>query len=163
MCTCNGRRNHGNVQIYPGVGCSLCPLSNFALTSGIAPIRYYLNRGLPVGLGTDAAGGNSSSALDSMRSAITGSKALYFQNNRSEEWAQLDFDSALYLTTKGSADVMGLGDRVGLLQPGYQWDALYIDITAKNSPTSMDFNSKAGIYGPSYTMKELVSKYLRRR
>ena len=95
-----------------------------------------------------------------MRMAIAGSKALYFQHNRSKEWAHLDFDSALYLATKGSADVMGMGDKVGLLKPGYQWDALYIDIAAKGSATSMDYNKDAGKYGPAYSMGELVSKFI---
>lgn len=145
---------------HPGVGCAPNPLSNFALTSGIAPIRHYLNRGLPVGLGTDASGGYSSSALDSMRSAITGSKALYFQYNRSEEWAHLDYDSALYLATKGSADIMGLGNTIGLIKPGYQWDALEIDILAPGSPPAMDFNTEAGKHGPKYTFDQIVSKFI---
>ena len=145
---------------YPGVGCAPCPLSNFALDSGIAPIRHFLNRGLPTGLGTDVGGGYSSSPLESMRAAIAGSKALYFQHNRTKEWARLDFDSAMYLATKGSADVMGLGDKVGLIKPGYQWDALFVDITAPGSPTSMDYNKFAGKYGPAYSVRELVSKFV---
>ena len=146
---------------YPGVGCVPNPLSNFALDSGIAPIRHFLNRGLPTGLGTDAAGGFSSSPLESMRAAILGSKALWFQYSRTEEWRHLDFDSAMYLATKGSADVMGLGDKVGLLlKPGYQWDALFVDIEAKGSPTSMDYNKYNGKYGPAYSTHELVSKFI---
>ena len=145
---------------YPGVGCAPCPLSNFALNSGISPIRHFLNRGLPVGLGTDAAGGYSSSPLESMRAAISASKALYFQHNRSAEWAHLDIDSALYLATKGSADVMGLGDKVGVLKPGYQWDALFVDISANGSPTSLDYNRDAGRHGPAYTTRDLVSKFI---
>ena len=44
-----------------GVFVAHCPASNMNLTSGIAPIRRYLDRGLRVGLGSDVAGGHSDS------------------------------------------------------------------------------------------------------
>ncbi|MGN0321111.1 MAG: amidohydrolase family protein, partial [Lachnospira sp.] len=54
-----------------------CPSSNMNLSSGIAPIRKYLQLGLKVGLGSDVAGGQSESIFRAMTDAIQVSK-LYW-------------------------------------------------------------------------------------
>jgi len=62
-----------------GVGISHCPTSNFNLNSGIAPIGYYLDRGVKVGLGTDVSGGYSPSILNAIQNASLAAKALSFE------------------------------------------------------------------------------------
>ncbi len=44
-----------------GVFIAHCPASNTNLTSGIAPVRAYLDKGLKVGIGSDVAGGHTES------------------------------------------------------------------------------------------------------
>ena len=36
-----------------------CPYSNYNLSSGIMPVRKFLDMGIPVGLGSDISGGHS--------------------------------------------------------------------------------------------------------
>ena len=50
-----------------GVFVAHCPASNMNLTSGIAPIRKYLDLGLNIGLGSDVAGGHSDSILEPLQ------------------------------------------------------------------------------------------------
>jgi guanine deaminase len=57
-----------------GVFIAHCPQSNANLGSGIAPVRRLLNRGIPVGLGSDIAGGIHSSIFRAMADAIQVSK-----------------------------------------------------------------------------------------
>ena len=57
-----------------GVFVAHCPASNMNLTSGIAPIRKYLDRGLHIGLGSDIAGGHSESIFRAITDAIQVSK-----------------------------------------------------------------------------------------
>lgn len=55
-----------------------CPQSNINLSSGIAPIRRYLEEGIPTGLGTDMAGGVNMSMFRCIADAIGVSK-LYWR------------------------------------------------------------------------------------
>lgn len=57
-------------------GISHCPNSNISITSGIAPIRKYLEHGMKIGLGTDCSGGYAPSMLDSIRYCILSSKVF---------------------------------------------------------------------------------------
>ena len=42
-----------------GVFIAHCPESNMNLSSGIAPVRRYLEEGMRIGLGSDVAGGST--------------------------------------------------------------------------------------------------------
>ncbi|CAD6447719.1 1f9bf466-2ae9-48bf-ab4d-3cc13518b099 [Sclerotinia trifoliorum] len=59
-----------------GSGISHCPISNSALTSGMARVRWMLDRGLNVGLGTDVSGGFSASVLSAAREASCVSRCV---------------------------------------------------------------------------------------
>ncbi|KAH8680968.1 guanine deaminase [Xylariales sp. PMI_506] len=59
-----------------GSGISHCPCSNSALTSGEARVRWLLERGIGVGLGTDVSGGYSPSILTTARQAALVSRHL---------------------------------------------------------------------------------------
>ena len=52
---------------HTGAGISHCPNSNCALKSGFCNVLKLRDNGVKVGLGTDCAGGYSSSMIDSMR------------------------------------------------------------------------------------------------
>ena len=99
-----------------------CPASNLNLTSGIAPIRKYLDKGLRIGLGTDVAGGHSESVFRAITDAIQVSK-LYFR--LVDETAKpLVFSEAFYLATKGGGAFFG---KVGSFEEGSEFDAVVLD------------------------------------
>lgn len=58
-----------------GVYVAHCPESNMNLSSGIAPVRAFLNEGIPVGLGSDVAGGTSEDIFAAMAHAIQASNS----------------------------------------------------------------------------------------
>ena len=46
----------------------------------------------------------------------------------------LSVDEAFHLATMGSAEVMGLGHKIGNFEVGKQFDALVVDVEAKGAP-----------------------------
>ena len=104
-----------------GVMVAHCPTSNFNLSSGIAPVRSFLDEGLRVGLGSDISGGHDLNMLRILVYAIQVSKMHY----------QLDHDKAFltlpeifWIATKSAGSFFG---KVGSFEPGYEFDALVID------------------------------------
>jgi guanine deaminase len=105
-----------------GAKISHCPASNTAITSGCAPIRALLNEGHTIGLGTDVSGGFHPSILENVRHAIWTSRHLSMSSALGDA-AKLSTEEALYLGTRGGAAVVGLQDRVGAFEVGFEWDA----------------------------------------
>ena len=105
-----------------GVFVAHCPASNMNLTSGIAPIRKYMELGLNVGLGSDVAGGHTDSMFRAITDAIQVSK-LYFRLV-DEGCKPLVFSEAFYLATKGGGAFFG---KVGSFEEGYEFDAVVMD------------------------------------
>jgi len=99
-----------------------CPQSNINLSSGIAPVRRYLDAGIPVGLGSDVAAGVHTSIFRGMVDAIGASK-LYWRLV-DQESAPLSLEEAFYLGTRGGGSFFG---KVGSLEEGFALDALVID------------------------------------
>ncbi len=99
-----------------------CPTSNLNLSSGLAPIRKYMNKGIDVGIGTDVSGGHTFSMNECIVSAVQISKMynLYVDNKDS----MLSTSEAFYLATKGGGKFFG---KVGSFEAGYEFDALVID------------------------------------
>ena len=105
-----------------GVFVAHCPASNMNLTSGIAPIRKYIERGLEIGLGSDVAGGQSESIFRAITDAIQVSKMYYKMVD--ESYKPIVFSEAFYLATKGGGKFFG---NVGSFEDGYEFDAVVID------------------------------------
>jgi len=105
-----------------GVFVAHCPASNTNLSSGIAPIRSYLEKGLKVGLGTDIAGGHSDSIFRAITDTVQMSK-MYWRYVDSSA-APVTFAEAFYLATKGGGEFFG---KVGSFEEGYEFDALVLD------------------------------------
>lgn len=105
---------------------SHCPVSNAALTSGAAKVRRLLDEGIVVGLGTDVSGGYSPSVLEAARQATLTSR---FVSLTEGEEAKLSMEEALYLATRGGAEVLGLQKTVGAFEVGMEWDALLVGFT----------------------------------
>ena len=105
-----------------GVFVAHCPASNMNLTSGIAPIRKYLDLGIDIGLGSDIAGGHSLSIFRAITDAIQVSKMYFRMVN--ESYKPLVFSEAFYLATKGGGRFFG---NVGSFEEGYEFDAVIMD------------------------------------
>lgn len=105
-----------------GVFVAHCPASNMNLTSGVAPIRKYLDLEMKIGLGTDIAGGHSDSIFRAITDAIQVSK-IYFRMV-DETLKPLVFSEAFYLATKGGGEFFG---KVGSFEENYEFDAVVLD------------------------------------
>ena len=104
-----------------GVVVAHCPTSNFNVSSGMAPIRKFLDAGLQVGLGSDISGGHDLNIFRMMVYAIQVSK-MHYQQNHNRPF--LTLSEAFWLATKSAGSFFG---RVGSFEPGYEFDALVID------------------------------------
>ena len=112
-----------------GVFVAHCPASNMNLSSGIAPIRKYLDKGLRIGLGTDIAAGHSDSIFRAITDAIQVSKMYYRMVD--ENYKPLVFSEAFYLATKGGGEFFG---KVGSFEEGYEFDAVVMDDSVLEHP-----------------------------
>ena len=104
-----------------GVMVAHCPTSNLNIASGAAPIRRFLDAGIPVGLGSDVSGGHDFSIFRMMVYAIQVSKMRYQRDNTC---AFLTLSEAFWMATKSAGRFFG---QVGSFEPGYDFDALVID------------------------------------
>jgi 5-methylthioadenosine/S-adenosylhomocysteine deaminase len=100
------------------------PLSNGRLASGTADIPQYLKAGIRVGMGVD--GEASADLADPFENLRTG---LYAIRDKYENAAIMSPYDVLRLHTVGSADVLGVSNKLGSLEPGKQADFLVIDPT----------------------------------
>lgn len=109
-----------------GVWVAHCPASNMNISSGIAPVRSYLEKGLRIGLGTDVAGGDSESMFRAVTDAIRVSKMYWRYIDHDAK--PLTFPESFYLATKGGGSFFG---RVGSFEDGYEFDAVVLDDTGE--------------------------------
>jgi guanine deaminase len=98
-----------------------CPTSNFNLSSGLAPVRTFLDEGLPIGLGSDISGGHDLNMFRMLVYAIQVSK-MHYQLDKSK--AFLTLPEIFWIATKSAGSFFG---KVGSFEPGYEFDALVID------------------------------------
>jgi len=108
-----------------GAKISHCPCSNSAITSGQARVRWLLDRGIDVGLGTDMSGGYSPSVLEAARLASLVSRHVAMGG---DDHAKLSVDEVLFLATRGGARVVGLADTVGAFEVGFDFDAQLVGL-----------------------------------
>jgi guanine deaminase len=114
-----------------------CPLSNAFFAGAVFPLRAALEKGINVGLGTDISGGPSASMFEASRSAIMVSRMLETgvdpdrppMARASGASSRIDFRQAFHVATAGGARALNLP--VGQFSPGYAFDAMLIDFTAK--------------------------------
>jgi guanine deaminase len=104
-----------------GVIVAHCPTSNLNVTTGIAPIRQFLDEGVRVGFGSDISGGHNLSIFQMMVYAIQMSK-LHYQRNHARSF--LTLSEAFWMATKSGGSFFG---NVGSFETGYEFDALLID------------------------------------
>ena len=139
-----------------GVFVAHCPASNMNLTSGIAPIRKYLDLGLNIGLGSDIAGGHSLSIFRAITDAIQVSK-MYFRMV-DEAYKPLIFSEAFYLATKGGGSFFG---KVGSFEEGYEFDAVIMDDAILTHPQELNLAERIerAVY-LGLDEKSIIAKYV---
>jgi guanine deaminase len=120
-----------------GVYIAHCPQSNTNLSSGIAPVRTYLDREVNVGLGSDVAGGSGESIFRAMADAIQVSKLRWRLTD--ESLKPLTVEEAFYLGTLGGGSFFG---KVGSFLEGYEFDALILDDSGLPHPQTLNLRER---------------------
>lgn len=120
-----------------GVFVAHCPQSNTNLSSGIAPVRDYLNQGIQVGLGTDVAGGTGESIFRAMADAIQVSKLRWRLVD--ETMKPLTVEEAFYLGTLGGGAFFG---KVGSFEADYELDALVLNDESLKHPQPLSVRER---------------------
>ena len=103
----------------------MCPTAAIKGGSGMtrtAKLPEMLERGIPVGLGTDA--GNNSNLLETMRSMYLA--AVLYKDGR-EDVSMIPAETAVELATLGSAHAMGLDADAGSIEAGKKADLVLFD------------------------------------
>jgi len=112
-----------NTLARTGTGVAHCPASNMKLASGVAPLSRYLDSKIPVGLGSDGGiSNNSLSMFECMKLASLLQKVTQL------DATVIAARSALELATRQGAQLLGIADQVGSLEPGKQADVITVDL-----------------------------------
>ena len=109
-----------------------CPSSNMYLASGAAPVRKMLDRGIPVTLGTDGAGGGGAQDLFE-----TAKLAVYLAKLGALDPTAMTPLEALQMATVNGARQMGRAD-LGRLAPGVVADIVLVRLNTPRAVPSPD-------------------------
>ena len=120
-----------------GVFVAHCPASNTNLSSGIAPMRHYIDNDLKIGLGTDMAGGHSISLFRAIADTVQVSKLYYRLVD--ENASPVTFNEAFYLATIGGGEFFG---KVGSFEKDYEFDAIVIDDSVLPHPQELTVHER---------------------
>ncbi len=99
---------------------ALCPTSNLFIGSGLFDLAslHRAERPVRTGFGTDVGGGTSYSMLQTAAEAY---KVMQLQGQN------LPALEAFHTITRGNANALDLGDKIGRLAPGYEADIIVLD------------------------------------
>jgi len=115
-------------------GVQTCALPILRLGAGLADARAMLERRVNLGIGTDGAScSDNQNMYEAMRLASFVSKA------HGPDWQRwLSTREVALAATEGSARVLGFGDRIGRIAPGYKADLVLLDL---DHPNWLPFNN----------------------
>ncbi len=124
-----------------GTGVAHCPCSNCRLGSGIAPIRAMRDAGVKVGLGVDGSASNDAADLlaEARQALLLQRVNLGVSGMKTRE--------ALWIATKGGADVLGRDD-LGSLEVGKRADFAVFDMRAMETSGAWDPVAALVLCGP---------------
>jgi len=112
-----------NILARHQVGIAHCPVSNMKVALGIAKIVDMVNRGIPVGIGTDGpASNNHVDMLKDMKIAALAQKSLY------GDARALPAKKLLRMATIDGAKALGLDREIGSIEVGKKGDLILIDL-----------------------------------
>ncbi len=93
------------------------PSSNQILSSGVANVPMWMEKGLDIALGTDGPASNDSlDMIAEMKSCVLLHRVNTLNPNI------ISASDAFKMATQGGAAVLGLSDKLGILEPGYLAD-----------------------------------------
>jgi len=107
-----------------GASIAHMPASNLRLGNGVAAIAEARARGIAVGLGTD--GCNSADSLDMFEAMRLAAHVSRIRDVPRARW--VDASTARMMATEGSATVLGMGDKIGRIAPGFAADLALLDL-----------------------------------
>lgn len=139
-----------------GVFIAHCPESNMNVSSGIAPVRTFLEQGLHVGIGSDVAGGSTENLFRAMAHAVQSSKLRWRLTDDSLE--ALTAEEVFYMATKGGGAFFG---KVGSFEKGYEFDAVVLDDTRLKHPQPLDVRSRLERMIYLADEREIRAKYVK--
>lgn len=118
------------IRILAGEGAKvcLCPGSNRFLGTGKAPVRQYLENGILPALGTDSLASNPELSIWREMRILA------------EEHADVDTAAIFAMATRGGAEALGLGDRLGTLEPGKDADLLAVPVPSQTITASQVYD-----------------------
>ncbi len=105
-------------------GVAHCPESNSMLASGVAPVTEMLRGGMEVGLGTDGPAGSNNN-LDMVEEMASAARLQKVTRNDPKA---ISAREVLRMATIGGAQVLGLADRIGTIEPGKRGDIAIVDL-----------------------------------
>lgn len=120
-----------------GVWIAHCPSSNVNLSSGIAPVRKYIENGIRMGLGSDVAGGQTESIFRAITDTIGVSK-LYWRYIDADA-KPITFSESFYLATKGGGSFFG---KVGSFEEGYEMSVVVLDDSVIPHPQQLSLEER---------------------
>lgn len=104
-----------------GAGVAHNPVSNMKLASGIAPVEKLLKAGVAVGIGTDGEKENNNlDMFDDMKCASLLAKLNTLDAGALDGW------QVLRMATIDGARSIGMGDKIGSLEPGKRADIIAV-------------------------------------
>jgi 5-methylthioadenosine/S-adenosylhomocysteine deaminase len=137
---CTNNTNEDDVMMAEaGASVLHCPRP-YLLGGGNAPLAKWMGMGLKVGLGTDNV---YHTMWETMRATVYGAR----QRERLGEPRSPDCYDVLELATIRGAEVMGIEDVVGSLEPGKKADLQLIDLRSPHITPTADVTSSLVLYG----------------
>ncbi len=133
-----------------------CPESNTNVSSGIAPVRRFLEEGMHVGIGSDVAGGSTESIFHAMAHAIQVSKLRW--RLQDDSLKALTVEEVFYMATKGGGEFFG---KVGSFDEGYEFDAVILDDSRLKHPQELDVKKRLERMIYFSDDREIYGKYVR--
>ncbi|MEJ8735446.1 amidohydrolase family protein [Mediterraneibacter sp. ICN-202921] len=132
-----------------------CPESNMNVSSGIAPVRRFIEAGLHIGLGSDVAGGATENLFTAMAHAIQASKLRW--RIQDERLQPLKAEEVFYMATKGGGAFFG---KVGSFEPGYAFDVVVLDDSRLKHPQYLDIQKRLERMIYLGDDREIAAKYV---
>lgn len=103
-----------------------CPTANLFLESGLMDYVAHRNAGVPLALGSSIAAGHEPFMPQVAVACLQTAKTLKVHALPRGAYPTPQPAEAWWLLTKGAADALGMGDRLGVISPGYQADCLVV-------------------------------------
>jgi len=105
-----------------GIGMAHCPSSNMTLGSGIAPVARMKSSGVKIGIAVDGSASNdTSNMIREVRQAMLLQRVQYGAD-------ALKAREALWMATRGGAQVLGRDQEIGSIEPGKAADLVAFDL-----------------------------------